>query len=272
VYYTILNGVYENPGSFLSEFHRSDTDPDVADPAPIGGGPIFMAMLSYIHQGGGLEFGPDGNLYLALGERGTGRWAQDLTMPIGKILRFDVSQYPYKTPPGNLPGGRPEIWDYGLRNPWRISFDLCTGDLFIGDVGELLREELDIEPRGQGNRNYGWPMMEGTICHPDGTECSTSGITLPVRDFTRDIMNVIIGGYVYRGSKIPALRSRYVFGDIAGHIYTLTHDNGTVTSFDRWDSAQLPVGSQLNSFGQDGAGEIYTTELATGTVRRIVPP
>jgi glucose/arabinose dehydrogenase len=256
-------------GSILVEFHRSVGDPDVADPTPVGNGPIFVALLSYIHQGGGLEFGGDGNLYLALGERGAGELAQDLTSPVGKILRFDVSTHPYVIPPGNLPNALPEIWDYGLRNPWRISFDPCTGDFYIGDVGEFTREELDIEVRGMGNRNYGWPRTEGTFCYPINTECDLTGVTLPSLDFGHDVENVIIGGYVYRGSDIPALRSRYLFGGTSGRIYSLSHRNGVVGE---WSLLPLPLlTGVLVSFGQDAAGEIYTAELTAGTVRRLKP-
>jgi glucose/arabinose dehydrogenase len=262
IYYTIYQ-----EGGLLAEFHRSDTDPDVADPMRVGGKPVYTAMLSFIHQGGGLKFGGDGFLYLALGERGLGAPAQDIKNHVGKILRFDVTTYPYTAPPGNIPNALPEVWDYGLRNPWRISFDLCNGDFYIGDVGDVTREEIDIEPRGMGNRNYGWPIMEGNLCYPAQSECDGRGITLPAVDYGHDVMNVIIGGYVYRGSSIPALRSRYVYGDIAGHLYALTHSNGVVTSNSRLPAPLLA--GVLVSFGQDAAGEIYTVEMTAGKISRL---
>lgn len=264
VYYT----AYENLGSQLAEFHRSAGDPDVADPAPVGGAPIFRAVLSYIHQGGSLEFGGDGDLYLGLGERGAGASAQDLQVPLGKILRFDVTHYPYSIPPGNLPNGLPEIWDYGLRNPWRISFDLCTGDLFISDVGDVTTEEIDIERAGDGNRNYGWPTTEGSFCHPSGTTCDARGFTMPLIEYGHDVMNVIIGGYVYRGSLIPALRGRYVYSSISGVLYSLVR-NGLLVDSGALDVPRLT--GVVVSFGQDARGELYTAELDAGIVRRLVP-
>lgn len=265
VYYTI----YEWDGSHLAEFRRSSTNPDVADPNPVGGAPIFKGLLSFIHQGGGLEFGPDGMLYLAMGDRDSGVFAQDPANPLGKVLRLDVSTHPFVAPAGNLLGGHPLVWDYGLRNPWRISFDRCDGTLFIADVGQFLREEINIEPKGNGNRNYGWPTTEGKICVPVGTACDTSTITLPALDYTHEQMNVIIGGYVYRGSAIPGLRSRYVYGDTQGRIYALAHTGGSVTA-----SGLLPVApltGVLVSFGQDATGEIYTAEMQSGTIRRLAP-
>jgi glucose/arabinose dehydrogenase len=265
--YFVYKDVY---GSALAEFHRSASDPDVADPQPVGNMPIFTAKPSYVHQGGGLEFGGDGMLFLALGDRGLGLQspAPDLGSHLGKILRFDVTTYPYSIPAGNVPKALAEIWDYGLRNPWRISFDLCSGDFFIADVGEIAHEEIDIEPPGQGHHNYGWPTTEGASCFLQ-TTCDTTGLTFPSLDIGHDVMNVVIGGYVYRGSSIPGLRSRYIYGDISGHLYWLSHSSGVVTNHERLVAPLLT--GELVSFGQDAAGELYTVEMMAGRVSRLRP-
>jgi glucose/arabinose dehydrogenase len=270
VYYTQLIG---NNGARIYEFRRSTSSPNLADPTPVGE-PLISVLHAHIHDGGSLEFSPiDGLLYVSLGERGTSAWAQDLGLLLGKILRIDISTTPYSIPPGNMPGGLPEIWDYGLRNPWRMNFDPCTGDLYVGDVGASAREEIDIESPGGGGHNYGWPIMEGFACVPESSVCDTTGLTLPTIDHTHgapDNFQVMVGGVVYRGSAIPGLRGMYLYGDASSGLRGLRYHNGMVTELvDFRQELQGQLGSPV-SFGQDLAGEVYVVDyLPEGRVLRL---
>jgi glucose/arabinose dehydrogenase len=271
VYYTqaILNGAH------LAEFRRSDADPNLADPLPVGA-PLIEVLPAHIHNGGSIELSPiDGYLYFSLGERGTAAWAQQLDTLLGKLLRIDVSTTPYSIPPGNLPGGLPEIWDYGLRNPWRMAFDPCTGELYIGDVGALEREEIDIEQPGMGHHNYGWPILEGTQCYPTGTPCDPTGLTPPAHELSHgppDNFHVMIGGVVYRGSAIPALRGMYLFADTWSGLRGLRYSGGRVTQTADFSLDVLGLLSVPVSIGQDLAGEVYVVDLQReGRVLKLVP-
>ena len=220
------------------------------------------------HNGGMLAFGPDGYLYISTGDGGSGgdplRAGQDLTTLLGKMLRIDVDGGgPYAIPAdnpfaGGAGGARPEIWSYGLRNPWRVSFDRQTGDMFIGDVGQGTWEEVDAEPAGEGGRNYGWNVMEGPDCFR-GVPCDPNAFTLPVAWYStqNDDHCAVTGGYVYRGTALPGLVGRYVFGDYcAGAIYGL--DAATALSTGRAEIVELTrAGMSITSFGEDEAGEIY---------------
>ncbi len=262
-------------GAQVAEFRRAATNPLQADPAPVSE-PLLRMLPASIHLGGTLMFDPtDHYLWLTTGERGNGPWAQDLSVLYGKVLRIDVATTPYTIPPGNLPGGLPEIWNYGLRNPWRASFDPCTGDLYIGDVGEFEREEVNIEPAGSGHRNYGWPIMEGTVCHPVGSACNPSGLTMPAIDHAHppdpDNFSVVVGGHVYRGPAIPALRGAYLYTNTVGRLYSLRHVGGMIT-----EALELPLtfeGSPFTgvvvSMGQDLEGELYFVDIS-GRVLKLV--
>lgn len=269
----------------VAEYRRSQSDANLADPE---GEEIFEISPGQDHphysnhNGGALAFGGDGYLYIGVGDGGSGgdpnNNAQNLSRREGKILRLDVDN-PQTAPSGNLPGGDPFIWDYGVRNPWRMSFDVCTDDLYIGDVGQDRLEEIDIEPAGQGHRNYGWRIMEGTLCFNPSSNCPTEGLTLPVVEFNHNspepenVSISINGGHVYRGSRIPALRGTYLFGDYNRNwVKTLVWRDGSLVSEGDL-SEDLQSGALLqnmSSFGQDAAGEVYVVDLA-GTIYRIEP-
>ncbi|NUP08891.1 MAG: hypothetical protein HOW73_22820 [Polyangiaceae bacterium] len=265
-------------GLRLAEFSRSASDPNVAEPVPAR---VFFTITDGIqgnHNGGMLAFGPDGYLYIGVGDGGGSgdpdNHGQNTDIKLAKILRVDVDAYP-TPPPGNLPGGDPDIWDYGLRNPWRFSFDTCTGDLYIGDVGQSMIEEIDVEPPGQGNRNYGWSVMEGTSCFKPGQApgCDADSITLPVHEYDHNQGCSINGGYVYRGSAIPALRGTYLYSDFCSNrIETLTWDAGVVTAQGDLtaDLESTDVLLAHSSFGEDANGELYVVDYG-GTVYRIEP-
>jgi glucose/arabinose dehydrogenase len=260
----------------IGEYRRS-VDPDLAEPTPVAQ-VLSAPQHSGDHSGGAIEFGSDGFLYVAIGDGGSAgdelNLAQNLGSYQGKILRIDVSTSPYSIPPGNLGGAGvlPEIWDYGFRNPWRMSFDACKGDLYIGDVGLWSAEEINVEPAGAGNRNYGWRLKEGTTCFHPPADCDPANVTTPPT-VTRNHNDVcaVIGGHVYRGASIPALRGAYLYGDYcSGRIWSFVWAAGNVMSelehsLDR-SSPQL----MISSFGQDALGEVYVVDLQ-GSVFRIDP-
>ncbi|MFD1934127.1 PQQ-dependent sugar dehydrogenase [Nonomuraea mangrovi] len=215
------------------------------------------------HNGGQLAFGPDGHLYIALGDGGSGGDphgnGQNLRTWLGKILRIDPRGKPYTVPKDNpfvgRRGAEPEIWAYGLRNPWRFTFDRETGDLWIGDVGQDAWEEVDHEPRGQGGRNYGWNAFEGGRRYEAGV--AAAGATDPVITYPlhEDGNCSVIAGYVYRGAEIPGLRGHFLYGDFCA---------GWVKAAPVTDPAKgVEVGrvEQLSSFGQGHDGELYALSL-----------
>ncbi len=225
------------------------------------------------HNGGGVAFGPDGYLYISLGDGGSGGDphgnGQALEVLLGKILRIDVDgEAPYAVPADNPfrdGGGEPEIWHFGLRNPWRISFDRETGDLWIGDVGQGDWEEVDVARAGLGGLNFGWNVMEGTHCF-SASSCDQAGLTLPVSEYDHTAGCTVIGGYVYRGEAFAMLRGGYLFTDYcSGWIWAIDAAS---------DAFQRPIevgrgGRGLAAFGEDGAGELYLASL-DGTISRIV--
>jgi glucose/arabinose dehydrogenase len=229
------------------------------------------------HNGGQLAFGPDGHLYLAFGDGGGGGdplgSGQSLDTLLGKILRIDprpAGGRPYGVPSDNpfvgRDGARPEIWDYGLRNPWRFSFDAATGDLWIGDVGQNAYEEVDYEPAGSGGRNYGWNRREGR--HPFSGGERPDGAVDPVIEYGRDGgACTVIGGFVYRGQRIRGLRGAYLYGDYcAGWVRAARTRDGEVLE-QRDLGLDVPG---LSSFGADAGGELYALSL-NGAVYRLAP-
>jgi glucose/arabinose dehydrogenase len=231
------------------------------------------------HNGGGLAFGNDGFLYIGLGDGGGGGDpqcnAQNINVLLGKMLRIDVDAPPaaglnYALPLDNPflgQTGRDEIWLFGLRNPFRFSFDSANGNLWIGDVGQNSYEEVDMLTPQQGGANLGWNIREGK--HPFPSLCSQTGSTLtdPIFDYDRSQGDeTVIGGHVYHGTKVPALAGRYVFGDfISGRVWSLT---GSGTSPSRADLTTTSAGD-LAAIGEDEAGELYVARYSSGAVARL---
>ncbi len=280
------------PRGYLRRFTVSASNPDVADPSSDVA--LLEVPLPYgNHNGGMLAFGPDGMLYLSLGDGGgtaaTGddphNHAQRGDSLIGKMLRLDVDNpqppLPYGIPPNNPFAGpgdpRDEIWAFGFRNPWRFSFDRLTGDLYIGDVGGR-EEEVDFEPAGSpGGRNYGWSCMSGVHCNnPAVCTCFSASLTGPVYSYDSWVTaGAIIGGYVYRGVAIPDLRGAYFFADyMRDKVWSLRHNGTAVTQLiDRTAELTPPPPfppPTFSAFGEDAYGEIHVCDLA-GTVYKIVP-
>ena len=256
----------------IAEYRVSADNPDRADP---GSGQILLtAEQPYPnHNGGQLAFGPDGYLYIGLGDGGSGGDpqgnAQNTWTLLGKILRLDVSggEAPYLTPPDNpfTSGlGAGEIWAYGLRNPWRFSFDRHTGDLWIADVGQNAREEVNFQPAG--GQNYGWSIMEGTNCYRPASGCDRTGLVLPVFEYTHSDGCSITGGYVYRGAAFPALRGAYLAADYCTGAAWAIRRQGDEFRADRLPD--FPTG--ISSFGEDDADELYIVRDQPGTLERLV--
>jgi glucose/arabinose dehydrogenase len=237
---------------------------------------LFIEQPFANHNGGNLVFGPDGYLYVGMGDGGSGGDplgnGQNLQTLLGKMLRIDprpADGRAYRIPQDNPFVGRsdrrPEIWAFGLRNPWRYTFDRETGDLWIGDVGQSAREEIDFERAGsRGGRNYGWSLMEGSLIQ---SENLPSGLVRPVFEYETgsDGTCAVVGGYVYRGAAIPALQGAYLFSDnCAGQIRALRQTRGEV----RQHRALGPEVSGLASFGEDQNGELYVLSLS-GEIYRI---
>lgn len=243
------------------------------------------------HKAGWLGFGPDGFLYAALGDGGSGgdpaNRAQDVGSLLGKMLRLDVNADDFPADPARnyaIPAGNPcvgeagvreEIWSIGLRNPWRPSFDRGTGNFYIADVGQGDREEVNVSTSADGagrGINYGWSVMEGSLCFPPGAACNMTGLTLPVVEYDHPTGCSITGGYVYRGVAVPALQGTYFYADFcAGFVRSFRLANGAVTEHADWTvGLGGPIGG-ITSFGEDAAGELYIT-TSGGVLFRIAPP
>ncbi len=294
VYYTDLSG-----DSNIVRYTVS-ANPDSADPASAHR-ILFLDQPYGNHNGGTIAFGPDGYLYMGFGDGGSSNDphgnGQSGSTILGKFIRIDptADDFPgdpnqnYAVPPSNPfvgdPSYRDETWSIGLRNPYRWSFDRLTGDMWIADVGQGCWEEVDFEPAGgPGGVNYGWRALEGNHCFVVGncnaTGCDSSGYTLPVHEYshTQDGFSCSIsGGYVYRGSAIPALAGTYFYADYcSAHIYSFRYD-GSVTELTK-RTTELAPGGGLSiaspvAFGQDGVGELYIVDRAatSGEVYKIIP-
>lgn len=259
----------------VSRFQVS-ADPNRADPASET---VLLAADQPFpnHNGGQILFGPDGFLYIGLGDGGSfsdpfGR-AQRLDEPLGSILRIDhlTGAAAPDNPFTQTPGALPEIWSYGLRNPWRFTFDRATGDLYIADVGETQWEEVNYSPAAEAagrGVNYGWDLMEGRHCLQGG-DCDTTGLTLPVLEYDHSHGCSITGGYVYRGAAIPDLQGHYFYSDFcSGFVRSFRIEAGRAV--DEFDWPTLRPGGAVVSFGEDAVGEVYLT-TAEGGVFKIVP-
>ncbi len=275
--------------TIVEEYQVSATNPDVAD---ANSGVVMLGPVNQTasnHNGGHIEFGPDGYLYVGLGDGGgagdTACNAQNGGLLLGKLLRIDVDNGG-AAPAGNPFIGNPNfddlIWAYGLRNPWRFSFDRGTGDLYIGDVGQNAREEIDYVPAASaGGENYGWKMMEGFNCFSTANcssppPCNDTSLVLPVHDFSHAGGNCsVTGGRVYRGCAIPGLGGTYFFADYCSdRIWSFEISGGAVTNFTDRTAELAPGGGQsitsVSSFGEDASGELYLTDLGGGEVFKIV--
>ncbi len=232
------------------------------------------------HNGGALAFGPDGYLYIAAGDGGSGGdphgFGQSLETLLGKIARIDIDAtsgdlryaIPADNPLVGRDGARQEIWLYGLRNPWRMSFDRATGDLWIGDVGQNLWEEIDVARAGVGGANFGWNVMEGSHCFRPRSGCEDPALALPVTEYSHDEGGcTVIGGNVYRGTAQPALVGGYLFADYcSGLIWAIDAASGGPAE----PTLVADSGTTPSAFGEDEAGELYVTDLAAGTLLEVI--
>ncbi len=252
----------------IAEYRVSSSNPDLADRTER----IILEIEQPFgnHNGGLNKFGPDGFLYIGLGDGGAAgdpfNFAQNLASLLGKFLRIDIEKEPYAIPQDNPFVGRAdaqgEIWAYGLRNPWRFSFDRCTGRLFAGDVGQNRLEEIDLIEKG---KNYGWRTMEGSQCYDPPTLCNTQGLELPIAEYDHSLGCSVTGGYVYRGTQFPNLIGHYLFGDYcSGRIWSLGQE-----STGRWTMRQLIDSPfSISSFGEDERGELYVVHYG-GAIYRV---
>ena len=266
--YTDLNG-----DTIIAQY-RVSTNPDAADASSET---VLLKITQPFanHNGGQVRFGPDGYLYIGMGDGGSAgdpmRNGQNRGVLLGKLLRIDVESAPgqVRIPPGNpfvnTACARPEIWAYGLRNPWRFSFDRATHDLWIADVGQDTYEEVNFQPASsRGGEDYGWNLMEGLHCYTPG--CQMQGLTLPIAEYTHAAGGCsVTGGFVYRGRLSPGLRGIYLYGDYcSGRIWGIERIGNS------WNNRQvLASGYTISTFGEDEAGEMYVANQSNGTIYRI---
>lgn len=281
-----VNYTDSNGDTAIARYEVSSADPDIAD---AGSAEILLniAQPDTNHNGGQLQFGPDGYLYIGMGDGGGSGDpdcnAQDSSTLLGKMLRIDVDQNVSQSPFYGIPADNPfvgagdppdEVWAIGLRNPWRFSFDRLTGDLYIADVGQNAREEINFQPAdSSGGENYGWKVMEGSLCFstsscdPGTPDCNDPSLTLPVLEYGHEGGNCsITGGYVYRGSRIAGLEGRYLYGDLcSGRLWAGWRVG------ENWQSGELaPTIGGLRTFGEDLEGNIYAA--SGSTIHELVDP
>jgi glucose/arabinose dehydrogenase len=272
VNYTDTNG-----DSHIAEFRASSAD--AADPASERT-VLFVRQPFANHNGGGLAFDTSGRLLIGLGDGGSGGDplgnAQRLDTLLGKLLRVDVDAgSPYAVPLDNpfvaRTGARPEIWAYGLRNPFRFSVDAPTRDLYIGDVGQSRVEEIDVGVGSRGGgENYGWNVLEGSQCYQPTSGCDRTGLTLPVYEYDHPTGCSVIGGVVYRGCRMPDLAGTYFFGDFCtGLVRSFRFAGGQATDLRDWTSSLQGIDAPT-AFGRDADGEVYVVDY-DGELYRLEP-
>ncbi len=278
LFYIYFNRHEANGNVYLDEYHRSAADPDVADPD--SSRVVLRIVKPYEnHNAGMLQFGPDGDLYVAVGDGDSGvlnppgAFAQTLDDLLGNILRIDPRQsgdQPYTVPDTNpfvgVAGARPEIWAYGLRNPWRFWVDSKTGDLYLGDVGEGVREEIDLVPAGHPGLNFGWPCFEGNAVFDPTATCP--GAVPPLLEYghSGDLCSVI-GGVVLHDPRLPALDGFFLYSDLCGGELRALHAANGALSTDEDLKLNVPG---TDSFGMDALGRAYVVSV-NGDVFRIDP-
>lgn len=268
-----INYTNKSGNTVIARYNVSANDPNKADP---NSEKVLLRQDQPFpnHNGGSMVFGPDGYLYMGLGDGGSAGDphgnGQSTNTLLGKILRIDVNNGdPYAIPSGNpfaSGGGKPEIWAYGLRNPWRFSFDRLTGDLYIADVGQNLWEEIDFLPSGTpGGTNFGWNYREGKHSY-SGTPPANLQLTDPVVDYSHGFGCSVTGGYVYRGQALPEFRGIYLFADYcSGRLWGLMRG-----ADGNWQSQELLQAKwNVTSFGQDNNGELYAVDQSSGSILRL---
>jgi glucose/arabinose dehydrogenase len=263
-----------NGSTRIERYRVSGADRNRADPASVKR--LLTIEQPYANHNGGLVvFGPDGKLYIGMGDGGSGGDpqgnGQNPNVLLGKILRIDVDQgEPYGIPAGNpyaKGGGRGEIWSIGMRNPWRFSFDRASGLLYVADVGQSSWEEVDVVPASQGGLNYGWRVAEGSHCFGAGS-CDRGGTVAPALEYSHSDGCSVTGGYVYRGRSLPALVGHYFYADYCrGWIRSFRYDEGKAEERRDWELGSI---GQILSFGEDSAGELYLLS-GGGRVYRFAP-
>jgi uncharacterized protein (TIGR03437 family) len=253
---------------------RVSSDPNRAD---AGSEHVILPVVQPFanHNGGHVGFGPDGFLYIGMGDGGSAGDpngnGQNLNTLLGKLLRIDTESggdyvNPSTNPFMNRAGARPEIWAYGLRNPWKFTFDRENGNLYIGDVGQSRAEEIDFQPASsKGGENYGWNRTEGLGCYSPPSDCNVDGITMPVAQYGRSLGSSVTGGFVYRGASVPSLQGTYLYGDFgSGRLW------GLRSTASGWDNRELlSTGLQISTFGEDAAGEVYVADYGNGGLYRV---
>ena len=273
-----VNYTDPNGDTRVVSFAQDSSDPDRADLSS------EIRLLSIKqpfpnHNGGALAFGPDGFLYIATGDGGSGGDpqgnGQNLDTLLGKILRIDVDQteadHPYAVPADNpfvgRAGAQPEIFTYGMRNPWRMSFDRATGDLWIGDVGQGAWEEIDVVRAGTSGQNFGWNRMEGAHCFRPPEGCEDPSLVLPVTEYGRNLGSTVIGGGIYRGSQQALLVGGYVFADYgSGRVFLINPASDGPTE----PVVALESDATISSFGEGEDTELYATDLQSGELLHVV--
>ena len=259
--------------SVISEFQVHPENPNIALKEERIILEVSQAEASTMHRAGQLQFGPEGYLYASLGDAGYSNLAQRLDNLNGKIIRIDINgDTPYNIPEDNPfrdKEAKPEIWAYGFRNPWRFTFDKCSGRLFTGDVGSTRYEEVNLVEQGG---NYGWSFLEASRCRDNrlGYKCGAGRFKAPIHEYAHFHIDpegglAVVGGYVYRGQLYPSLQGRYFFADMTGRIWTLTEkeQSDLAGSYQYWHLDEVWQGyGSLVSFGEDESGELYLTNLS----------